>query len=104
HEIIETLDTRARGASEPDTFTADVTLAFALWQSVSTRIDELTTTWDSGRVGRIERDRVSDLIWGAMDRATAGAPLRVTFVEACTLAVSVAPQLAARLDADGLGR
>jgi hypothetical protein len=47
--------------------TGDVMLSMALWKAVADRYDLLSATWDSGRVGQAERERLSTLIWGRLD-------------------------------------
>ena len=58
-------------------------LSMALWKAVSDRYELLLATWDSGRVGAAERERMSSLIWGRLDatldpsllaRSSASAP------------------------------
>jgi hypothetical protein len=38
-------------------------LSMALWQTVSDRYDLLVATWDLGRAGKTELERLSILIW-----------------------------------------
>ena len=47
--------------------TGDITLSMALWKAVSDRYELLLATWDSGRVGPTERERLATLIWGRLD-------------------------------------
>ena len=39
----------------------------ALWQAVSDRYELLAATWNSGRAGVTERERMATLIWGRLD-------------------------------------
>ena len=39
----------------------------ALWKAVADRYDLLVATWDSGRVGPTELERLSTLVWGRLD-------------------------------------
>jgi hypothetical protein len=90
------LDTRA-GLGAPDpVLTADVTLAYALGQSITTRLDEITEAWDSGRVGPRELDRIGQLLWSRLD----GGGLSVSLTEACVLAEALLTRLAQRLEND----
>ena len=45
----------------------DMALSLALWKAVSDRYQLLSATFDGGRVGRQERERISALIWGRLD-------------------------------------
>ena len=42
-------------------------LSMALWKAVADRHDLLVATWDSGRVGQAELERLSTLVWGRLD-------------------------------------
>lgn len=99
---LDELDRRAKVAAAADDLTADITLAFALWQSIATRIDDIVAAWDSGRVGAAERERISELVWGRLG-GNLDAVLAVSFVEACVLADALVDRLRDRLDADVLG-
>jgi hypothetical protein len=99
---LASLDERARVATVADAITADVVLASALWESLRTRIEELVTTWDSGRVGVDERERISQLIWGRLGNG-ADAVMAVSFAEACVLAEAMIDRLNDKLEADALG-
>jgi hypothetical protein len=100
------LDARTRRATAGNTpsatrdtakATADVTLAFALWQAVSDRTDEMIRLYDNGRLGRSEAEQLSVLIWGRLDGTATGGGLPVSFVEACTLVCSLIGRLAAEV-------
>ncbi|MCU1374535.1 MAG: hypothetical protein JWO68_1821 [Actinomycetia bacterium] len=103
HATLEGLDARGRAATDPDAFVADVTLAFALWQSIATRVDAVVATWDSGRVTDVELEEISELLWGRLDQ-NLDAALAVTFTEACTLLDALVRRLATRLETDALAR
>ncbi|HHV19984.1 MAG TPA: hypothetical protein GXZ30_00345 [Propionibacterium sp.] len=97
--------------------TRDMMLSLALWKAVKDRLDLLLATWDSGRVGLTERERMAALIWGRLDATLdpsllaadanrdAGSPLgtdglSVSLPEACRLADAMAAQLRTRLKLD----
>ncbi|MCU1487711.1 MAG: hypothetical protein JWN67_4457 [Actinomycetia bacterium] len=103
HITLEQLDARSRSATDPDALAGDVTLAFALWQAVTTRVDELVTTWDSGRVGDPELESIARLTWGRLNQQL-DAGLALTFPEACTLLDSQVERLTERLEDDALAR
>jgi hypothetical protein len=101
--------------------TGDVMLSMALWKAVADRHDLLLATWDSGRVGQVERERLSSLIWGRLDATldprlaqrpdvpSSSGALAVSLPEAMRLSDALAASLRARLsldptDADVTGR
>lgn len=96
---LDALDRRTQVASSSDAFTADLTLALSLAESISRRTDELITTWDSGRVTDKELAQLAQLMWGRLPDAL-GNPSAFSLSEATTLAAALEARLAARLDAD----
>jgi hypothetical protein len=101
--------------------TGDVMLSMALWKAVADRHDLLMATWDSGRVGQAERERLSTLIWGRLDATldprlaqrpdvpSSSGALAVSLPEAMRLSDALAASLRSRLsldptDADVTGR
>ena len=95
--------------------TRDMMLSLALWKAVKDRLDLLMATWDSGRVGLTERERMAALIWGRLDAtldpsvlaqgtdapdpggSSGGDGLSVSLPEACRLSDAMAAQLRTRL-------
>jgi hypothetical protein len=114
HELDE-LDRAALESPDPGAVTADVALALALWKAVSDRYESLLRTWDSGRIGGAERERLSALIWGRLDATldpgllrqtgagsgSESSGLTVSLPEACRLSDALAVQLRARLSLTG---
>ena len=72
---LDVSDVAERAASEGSTHTGDLLLSMALWKAVADRHDLLVATWDSGRVGPTELERLSTLIWGRLDTTTSGGPV-----------------------------
>ena len=113
---LDVLDEAALGAPDAAAYTGDLLLSMALWKGVADRHDLLVATWDSGRVGPTELERLSTLVWGRLDAlssrtaatpgaapATASAPsgaLAVSLPEACRLSDALAASLRARLGLD----
>lgn len=98
---LDRLDEAALRATDPDSYTGDITLSMALWQSCSDRYDQLVQAWDSGRADQLARERMSQLIWGRLDSgAGLGAGFAVSLVDACRLSDALAAQLRARLSFD----
>jgi hypothetical protein len=103
---LDLLDEAALAASNQADFTNDMLLSMALWKAVSDRYDLLVATWDSGRVGPTELQRLSTLVWGRLDAgrdASAQVPagaLAVSLPEACRLSDALASSLRARLGVD----
>ncbi len=100
---LDELDRLALASPEARALAGDVTLSMALWQAVSVRYDELERVWDSGRVGPVERQKLSSLVWGRLDAAGTGGSLAVSLPEACRLSDALAGQLRLRLSLDPLG-
>lgn len=109
---LDLLDEAALRAPDQSAFTGDMLLSMALWKAVADRHDLLVATWDSGRVGQAELERLSTLVWGRLDasrelpaQATAGGrsavgALAVSLPEACRLSDALAASLRARLGVD----
>jgi hypothetical protein len=106
---LDALDREVLASAEPVRHTGDITLAMALWQAVADRETQLRAVWDSGRVGRDERERMATLVWGRRDTAGAGgpggqsSPLALSVPEACRLTDAVVGELRERLGLDPSG-
>ncbi len=108
---LDVLDAAALQAPDQSAYTGDMLLSMALWKAVADRHDLLVATWDSGRVGQAEQERLSTLVWGRLDatrhlptggdghRDATGA-LAVSLPEACRLSDALAASLRARLGID----
>jgi hypothetical protein len=111
----------ATGTAGSTGVTGDIMLSMALWKAVADRDDLLLATWDSGRVGQTELERLSTLIWGRLDATldprlaqrpdvpSSSGALAVSLPEAMRLSDALAASLRARLsldptDADLTGR
>ncbi|NEA34191.1 hypothetical protein [Streptomyces sp. SID13031] len=106
---LDELDQAALQAADADALSGDVVLAMAVWKAVSDRYELILVTWDSGRVGATETERISTLIWGGLDTGGAAGSLAVSLPEACTLSDALASTLRAKLslepgDADRAAR
>ena len=118
---LDLLDQAALAAPDSDSMSGDVLLSMALWKAVADRHDLLIATWDSGRVGSAERERLSTLIWGRLDATldprlaqrpdvpSSSGALAVSLPEAMRLSDALAASLRRRLsldpgDADVTGR
>jgi hypothetical protein len=115
---LDRLDEAALAASDGDTasgatgLTGDVLLSMALWKAAADRHDLLLATWDSGRVGLAERERLSTLIWGRLDATldprlaqrpdvpSSSGALAVSLPEAMRLSDALASSLRVRLSLD----
>lgn len=117
---LDTLDAAALAAADRDAVTGDLVTSMALWKAISDRYALLKVTFDSGRVGPTESQRLSTLIWGRLDvtpeaTGTSGAAgaasgpvgasarggFAVTLPEACRLSDAMVASLRARLALDG---
>jgi hypothetical protein len=101
---LDALDAAALSSPRGATATPDLLLSMALWQAVADRSALLATTWNGGRVGAVERERLSTLVWGRLDTAVpsaAGAAgLAVSLPEACRLSDALVASLRVRLGLD----
>jgi len=118
---LDRLDEAAMAASDAEpltgtagitSLTGDVMLSMALWKAVADRHDLLVATWDSGRVGPAERERLTTLIWGRLDATldpqlarrpdvpSSSGALAVSLPEAMRLSDALAASLRARLSLD----
>src|SRR5215216_359482 len=101
HELDE-LDKAALQTATGSTATGDILLSMALWKAISDRYELLLATWNPGRVGVTELTRLSTLIWGRLDAATASG-LSVSLPEACRLSDALLSQLRVKLGLDPSG-
>ncbi len=110
---LDSLDAVALACSERDSFSRDMLVSMALWKAISDRYDLLEVTFDNGRVGPKEAERISALVWGRLDVApgsaagslapsTAGA-LALSLPEACRLSDAMTSSLRARLSLEPSG-
>ncbi len=99
---LDELDKGAMQSSTGSAVTGDLLLSMALWKAVSDRYELLSATWNSGRVGTTELMRMSTLIWGRLDAATASG-LSVSLPEACRLSDALLSQLRVKLGLDPSG-
>lgn len=97
---LDAIDQAMLTAGRSQELTPDMTLSMALWQAVKTRQDLILTTWDSGRVGPTELDRLSALIWGGLDTGLdtgAYKGMAMSLPEACRLSDALTGQLRTKL-------
>src|SRR3954470_16038179 len=97
---LEELDQAALHSPDADALSGDVVLSMAVWKAVSDRYELLLVTWDSGRIGPTESERLSALIWGRLDTGAGTGSLAVSLPEACTLSDALAASLRTRLALD----
>jgi len=89
--------------AEQTAITTDLTVALTFWKAVSDRLTLLETTFDGGRVGPKEAERLSTLVHGRLDSNTtehlslpASGSVAVSLPEACRLLDSLTRTLQAR--------
>lgn len=101
---LDALDEQIVAAGRQAELTADLALALALWQAAKTRQNLLLATWDSGRVGAQELERLSALIWGRLDTGSSQVAqlqsMSVSLPEAGRLCDALVAQLRTRLNTD----
>lgn len=93
---LDELDAAALGAGRGDEISSDMMLSLAVWQAVQQRYQLLNATFDGGRVGPIEAERLSTLVWGRLD-GDLGNGLAVSLPEACRLSDALVGQIQTRL-------
>jgi hypothetical protein len=88
-----------------------MTVSMALWKAIHDRYELLKVTFDSGRVGAVQAEQLSTLIWGRLDvtpgvgrdaerarvPSAAEGALAVSLPEACRLSDAMTSSLRARL-------
>lgn len=103
--------------SDREALTHDITVSMALWKAISDRYELLRIAFDSGRVGAVQAEQISTLIWGRLDvapgqggdasraRMPTGAEgnLAVSLPEACRLSDAMSSSLRARLALETTG-
>ncbi|MCA0291386.1 MAG: hypothetical protein LCH82_07050 [Actinobacteria bacterium] len=103
--------------TDREALTHDITVSMALWKAISDRYELLRVAFDSGRVGPVQAEQLSTLIWGRLDvapgqgrettraRMPSGAEgtLAVSLPEACRLSDAMASSLRARLALETTG-
>jgi hypothetical protein len=109
---LDRIDAAALRAQDADTYTSDLALALTIWQSVSDRLEQLGSVWNSGAVGPAEREAMSRLIWGTGSTSSVSGPggapsstpagLTLSLVEAVRLCDALTAALRARLAFDPL--
>lgn len=107
---LDELDAACLSSPLRDQLTGDMLLSMALWKAASDRLRLLQATWDGGRVGAKERERMSTLVWGrldatldqrAVDRSSVPvSSLALSLPEACRLSDALVGQLRVRLSLD----
>ncbi|MEU8227632.1 hypothetical protein [Kribbella sp. NPDC048915] len=97
---LDELDQAALHSPDADALSPDVVLAMTVWKAVSDRYELILVTWDSGRVGPTETERIAALIWGGLDAGGTGGQLAVSLPEACKLSDALAASLRAKLALD----
>jgi hypothetical protein len=101
---LDQIDAAALRSDEADSYTSDLALAMTMWQSVNDRWTQLSSLWDSGRVGPQQREEMSRVIWGTGMTGTATATMTgsigLSLVEAARLSDALTATLRARLSFD----
>lgn len=95
---LDELDAAALAAQRGAEVAADMALALAMWKAVADRWQLMWATWDGGRVGQPERERITALIWGRLDSTVgSGGSAGASLPEACRLSDALVSQLRAAL-------
>ncbi len=100
---LDRIDAAALRSPDSSSYTNDITLAMAIWQSVTERWERLNLLWDSSRADERAREEMSRVIWGSGPVPGAGpAPggMGLSLVEATRLSDALTTSLRARLAFD----
>ena len=101
---LDELDAAVQSSGHAAELTGDVRLGLTLWQAIKTRDDAMLTTWDSGRVGALEREKLASLIWSRLDTPGGVAGMTgMSVPEACRMSDALTAQLRQRLQLDPSG-
>lgn len=101
---LDELDAAVQASDHAGELTGDVRLGLTLWQAIKTRNEQLLATWDSGRVGAVEREKIAQLIWSRLDTPGAAAGLTgMSVPEASRTSDALTAQLRQRLQLDPSG-
>lgn len=93
---LDELDAAALAAGRGAEVGSDMALALAMWKAVADRWQLMWATWDGGRVGQQERERITALVWGRLE-STVGGSGGTSLPEACRLSDALVSQLRAAL-------
>ncbi|MDR1712105.1 MAG: hypothetical protein LBR58_09695 [Propionibacteriaceae bacterium] len=85
-------------ATKRQELTGDITLAMTVWQSIKSKHNEILQVWDSGRVGKVELEKLSSLIFGRLDNVQQA--MAVSLPEAGRLNDALVASLRAKLNTD----
>ncbi|CCI51704.1 MAG: hypothetical protein LKG20_04985 [Tetrasphaera jenkinsii] len=110
-DAIDAAALNAPNQTDRDALTHDMTVSMALWKAIHDRYELLKVTFDSGRVGAVQAEQLSTLIWGRLDvtpgvgrdaerarvPSAAEGALAVSLPEACRLSDAMTSSLRARL-------
>ena len=96
---LDELDAAVRASAHVAELTADIRLGLTLWQAIKTRYDQMLITWDNGRVGQTEREKLSQLIWSRIEAPGAGGT-GLSVPDAGRLSDALTGQLRERLHLD----
>ncbi|MEI5676641.1 MULTISPECIES: hypothetical protein [unclassified Nocardioides] len=94
---LDELDAAALASQRGAEVASDMALALSMWKAVSDRWQLMWATWDGGRVGQQERERITALIWGRLDSTVGGGSGGTSLPEACRLSDALVSQLRAAL-------
>ncbi|MGL5405657.1 MAG: hypothetical protein ACRDAX_02525 [Propionibacteriaceae bacterium] len=92
----------------PQLLLNDLMLAMSLWQAITQRHNEIIPIWNYGRVGAVECEKISVLIWGRLsnnaynsDLDPALAGMNFSLPEACRLLDALSDQLTSAVGLNG---
>jgi hypothetical protein len=101
---LDSIDAEIIRSNRQAELNADITLAMTIWQSIQSKQTEILRTWDSGRVTKVELEKISSLIWGRLDTGqhpgSALSNMVVSLPEAGQLCDALVASLRGKLNTD----
>lgn len=100
---LDRIDAAALRSPDSSSYTNDITLAMAIWQSVTERWERLNLLWDGARADERAREEMSRVIWGSGPVPGAGpgpGGMGLSLVEATRLSDALTTSLRSRLAFD----
>ncbi|MDR1236851.1 MAG: hypothetical protein LBK28_01270 [Propionibacteriaceae bacterium] len=101
---LDSIDAKIIQSNRQAELNSDITLAMTIWQSIQRKQTELLRTWDSGRVTKVELEKISSLIWGRLDTSqqpgSAFSSMVVSLPEAGQLCDALVASLRGKLNTD----
>lgn len=101
---LDVLDAQIIATNRQAELNSDITLAMTIWQAIATKQREVLQIWDSGRVTKIELEKLSSLLWGRLDTSqqpsSSLSSMAVSLPEAGKLCDALVASMRTKLNTD----